>query len=562
MFKSMKMLGVVVLSASLLVACEKADTTQMQHGVLEAGNLRDITRPVLLEGLQSGDVDTMTLTLKTIGNIGGPEAGVMLMPYLTHDNKDVRFAAAFAAGIAGDPSMLTIMQSLAGAEQDDAVAARMYQSIGYLSEKEDLGYFVEAVNTLANPVRLRGALDGMVIAVSYMRVNATELGDLQFQKILSLTGKDGELGKAAAFLLGRLTGLPDVVTVADITRAAESTKNNETRTYMLRVLRRFEGIEDAFYMRALDSGVLSVQLEALQAMKARMASSDRAKAVVREIAEGPDGLLKMTALSSPTQPPEGYDFQSLAQAYDNQIASDSDWVATKALLSLNHVDKAKALATAKTWFDTGSDYRKGKAIPLLVEDAAYKEKIQAVAEDPSNPHLYYIARRALDLDVSDEEQDFGASPTVSAKEALAATKKSLHFMTSRGNITVQMLEDAPYAAHNFVSLAEQGGFNGMLFHRVIGNFVAQAGERTDDSFREWKTIREEWSTVSHEIGTVGVATSGKDTGTLQFFFNTAHNRYLDGRYTVFGRVTDGLDVMMALEEGDIINMVHVMGPKE
>ena len=74
------------------------------------------------------------------------------------------------------------------------------------------------------------------------------------------------------------------------------------------------------------------------------------------------------------------------------------------------------------------------------------------------------------------------------------------------------------------------------------------------------SIREEWTHVSiHDIGSVGVATAGRDTGGTQFFINTGHNLHLDGRYTVFGRVEEGLSAAFDLHEGDMILEAEVVG---
>jgi cyclophilin family peptidyl-prolyl cis-trans isomerase len=102
-------------------------------------------------------------------------------------------------------------------------------------------------------------------------------------------------------------------------------------------------------------------------------------------------------------------------------------------------------------------------------------------------------------------------------------------------------------------VARKGFYDGLTFHRVIPNFVSQGGDPRGDGWGgPGFLMRDEVSMVSHAAGTVGIATSGKDTGGSQFFVNETHNFHLNGVYTVFARVTRGLSVVRKLTEGDII----------
>ncbi len=88
---------------------------------------------------------------------------------------------------------------------------------------------------------------------------------------------------------------------------------------------------------------------------------------------------------------------------------------------------------------------------------------------------------------------------------------------------------------------------------VIANFVAQGGDPEGTGLGgPGYSIREELYPVEHIKGTVGMATSGKDTGGSQFFFNTAENIHLNNHYTVFARVIKGMDIINGIEVGDKI----------
>jgi cyclophilin family peptidyl-prolyl cis-trans isomerase/HEAT repeat protein len=143
--------------------------------------------------------------------------------------------------------------------------------------------------------------------------------------------------------------------------------------------------------------------------------------------------------------------------------------------------------------------------------------------------------------------------TPDAHEISRALRKTVVLVTRRGLVTLRMLPEAPLTAVNFVRLVERGFYNGTDFHRVIPDFVAQGGDPRGDGYGGSDAlVREEISRVAHRRGTVGMATSGKDTGSAQFFVNHGWNVHLDGSYTVFAEVTGGMAVVDRLEIGDVI----------
>jgi cyclophilin family peptidyl-prolyl cis-trans isomerase len=130
---------------------------------------------------------------------------------------------------------------------------------------------------------------------------------------------------------------------------------------------------------------------------------------------------------------------------------------------------------------------------------------------------------------------------------------SLTFRTRKGDITVALDADAPLTSGNLHALAKKGYFNTITFHRVVPDFVAQGGDpRGDGEGGPGYSIRCEMTRRPYRRGTLGMALSGKDTGGSQFFFTHSPQPHLDGRYTAFGEVTGGLDVVDALLEGDVI----------
>ena len=125
--------------------------------------------------------------------------------------------------------------------------------------------------------------------------------------------------------------------------------------------------------------------------------------------------------------------------------------------------------------------------------------------------------------------------------------------TVKGDIVIELLpKAAPITVNNFVFLARQGYYDGVTFHRVLPNFVAQGGDPTGSgSGGPGYFIPNEDSDLKFDAaGVVAMANSGRDRNGSQFFITYAPLPNLDGGYTIFGRVTKGLDVALAITPRD------------
>ena len=117
---------------------------------------------------------------------------------------------------------------------------------------------------------------------------------------------------------------------------------------------------------------------------------------------------------------------------------------------------------------------------------------------------------------------------------------------------------APQTVANFMSLARRGFFDGVPVHRVVTNFVVQGGDpRGDGEGGPGYTIRDEPNLGTYGRGTVGMALDWRDTGGSQFFMTLGPQPQLDGRYTAFGRVVEGMEVVDQIRRGDIVRKVTV-----
>jgi HEAT repeat protein/cyclophilin family peptidyl-prolyl cis-trans isomerase len=132
--------------------------------------------------------------------------------------------------------------------------------------------------------------------------------------------------------------------------------------------------------------------------------------------------------------------------------------------------------------------------------------------------------------------------------------------TDRGTIQIELaVLDAPLTVENFISLAGKGFFNGLTIHRVVPDFVIQDGDpRGDGEGGPGYTIRDELNERPYLRGTVGMALDPwPDTGGSQFFITHSPQPHLDAKYTVFGRVIAGMDVVDKIQQGDVIRRIRI-----
>jgi len=164
---------------------------------------------------------------------------------------------------------------------------------------------------------------------------------------------------------------------------------------------------------------------------------------------------------------------------------------------------------------------------------------------------------------------------VRVAEASADDLPRVELVTARGRIVMELFEnEAPNTVANFIVLAESGYYEGIKFHRVLPNFMAQAGDRnTRDggagaagSGGPGYRIPDEFArdgARQHFTGTLSMAkTPGPDTGGSQFFITHTPTVHLNGKHTVFGRVLSGLDVARSIEPNEVIVSLGVLRKRD
>ena len=126
--------------------------------------------------------------------------------------------------------------------------------------------------------------------------------------------------------------------------------------------------------------------------------------------------------------------------------------------------------------------------------------------------------------------------------------KKVLLKTTKGDITIELYNDMPVTAGNFEKLVKQGFYDGVIFHRVIPNFMIQGGDPTGSGMGgPGYKIKDEFGKPNKNMrGTISMANAGPNTGGSQFFINTVDNNFLDAKHPVFGKVVQGIDVVDAI----------------
>ncbi|NVJ71553.1 MAG: peptidylprolyl isomerase [Alphaproteobacteria bacterium] len=550
------MLGMAAVGLSLTIPTFGFENTakvkkinEFDVRLMEAADARDYQNPVFSEALESGRWQALVY----LGQIGG-DACAEIAPYLSHSDAAAvaaaRLGAALCHGDAPVDELLAYTQPLPASAGVDYLAS----ALGFSGEEGARPLLVDYVNAIKpgkpfnvgypdNPRTL--PFFGLMQSVVYDRLPATDFPKLSFEALLAHTSEMGT-DYVAAYLLTRFTDMPEVLPFADVQTALGNAQASRVKAALVRVLRQY-GDAASGTLVALASGKdRMVALEAVRALG--YLKDDESRVFLLEVAaKAEDMAMRHLALSA-LAPRHAGDAE-ITGLLEGATKDQNAWIAVTALRGLMQRDPDKAFPTTESWFK-GKDYYKAfSAMGLLAQSEEGKGILEAYAEAHADSIRGREAAIALDPSIEGVEK-----PRVTPRWSMVRSyqERELVLNTTRGTICIAPSPDAPYAAANFMLLADVGKMNGMLWHRVIPNFVAQAGQSEDPVLAEWGTIREEWVSSNHRIGTVGVATAGRDTGSTQFFINTGYNLHLNGRYTVMGRVISGLEAAMQLQEGDVI----------
>jgi cyclophilin family peptidyl-prolyl cis-trans isomerase/HEAT repeat protein len=245
----------------------------------------------------------------------------------------------------------------------------------------------------------------------------------------------------------------------------------------------------------------------------------------------PHVLVRAAAVTGLGREATAADLDVLLLAYDRARADPTREAAMAAVTALGRLIRAGVPADRAFFARFGPTGPPGDA-------AVHRAIVQQIGPVPAAWGTPAVGPEARPLAFYEDVVRRLVAPVLAGEPAPRVAIATLH-----GDIVLEMAAaDAPLTVHNFLSLLDRGYYAGTRWHRVVPNFVLQDGDpRGDGSGGPGHVIRDEINPLRYARGALGMALSGPDTGGSQFFITHSPQPHLDGGYTIFGRVVDGMD---------------------
>lgn len=280
----------------------------------------------------------------------------------------------------------------------------------------------------------------------------------------------------------------------------------------------------------LKDGDVRVRAAALEALAER--PGNEVDILLSVALSDPDSPIELrgTAMDAVSKRKAAELVPALIKAYDRSLGRD--WVEVRE----SAVASAEALAKEHPKDEKLAEFRK-----RLLKDPAYSVRLKAAKSLGVEPPPAELESASPFLD-----REVPARPLVSLE-------------TDKGVVLIELArEHAPVHTASFLELVNRGFYDGLSFHRVVTNFVVQGGDPRGTGWGDpGYSLKDEINPLKFLRGTVGMAKAGRDTGGCQLFITLVPTPHLDGRYTSFGRVVAGLDVVDKLVPGDVIRRAQL-----
>ncbi|HOD65437.1 MAG TPA: peptidylprolyl isomerase [candidate division Zixibacteria bacterium] len=445
--------------------------------------------------LADPDPNLRGLAVRGMGAVAGEEAERYVSIAL-NDNTDRVVAQAIAELAGRDPDRVSrLLQKKLAVEEDPKLIVELIEALRRLGSSEGIATAEEALAAYATPS----------IAAATVKYAAAARGGRAMDLIDSLLRGDSPFERAAAAealgLIRERTVLPRLTTLL-------ADRSPQVRAAAFGMLMETDSANGDFYIdQALHDSDFVLQALGVEAAGKR---------------GDPQYLPLFRTLMEPAAGTAADVRRSVVGALPPFLSSRADSAARELLrLALRDAEAAVRRDASQVWDSLVTAPK--PAVSLLADTRLSERAIaRALAGYAANP-------RAL-------------------------------ISTSRGNLAIELRFDvAPLTVMNFIELAEAGFYDGLIFHRVVPNFVVQGGDPRGDGWGgPGYYIRDEYSAETFERGAVGIATSGKDTGGSQFFITLSPQPHLEGRYTLFGRVREGMETADRITIGDTLRTVRIV----
>ena len=444
----------------------------------------------------------LTATLADSSSLGRAAVAARLGPLVSDANTGVRINALRALATFRHDS--TLVSGVVGALTDATV-----------------GVVVQAETTL-------GVLGGSAAIEALRRQLSSPVFGVRRQAILALAEADSGAGNSAAGTVAANTEWRWRSVAAE---AYAGTRNRVALEGML-------GDPDGRVVAAALGGLSHLVPDGDTALVGR----------ARVLLAHTDAAVRSVAADLLARNPSVNDVDRLLAAYrraQNDPFDDARLSAVSALAAIAETGVAARLRVVQA-FVTGNprpdDYlvRRLAASRLSEAADAWGTGVGSIATGKTDAEYRDIVRRYL------------------LPSAMGQPNPQVTVETDRGHLTIELLPvQAPLTVASFLALVDRHYFDGETWHRVVPNFVAQAGDPRGDGWGGPGTVlRDEINPLHYGAGSVGMALSGPDTGGSQFFITYSNQPHLDGTYTIFGRLSGDARALQSIAQGDRIRSVH------
>jgi HEAT repeat protein/cyclophilin family peptidyl-prolyl cis-trans isomerase len=562
------------------------DAEVFREAVFALGQIgsREAVKP-LLDARAGHSVEERCMIADALGKIGGDDAVEALTDMLRDFNGPVRGAAALGLArtpcdVAAGALMLgiydpdpTVRWRVAYAMEKQPIQPRTCQVLSECLESEDPLVRAFAVRALGK-LDCRGAVQSLILLLSdqdlCVAVNAARaLGDLQSRDAVA------PLSRLMAGHRSADVRATAAESLAKIGRKAESAKDAMlqgqldtsvmVRENSVRALASCLGERSEMFIdQARRDGSRLVRAAAIECYGT--AGLKKHAGQLDQIASGDkDPMMRAAAVSALGM----LDDKSVPPLLVPRLADPDFTVAAAAVTAIGKQEYREA---APALMDTYYAPRGREFVDVQLEIITVLGDMGAVeAEslfvDATSHEDYRVRNAALEAmrkvglnppELPPAREQRETSYDRSRRKQLAPPTGTRHAVitTSRGAIEVELFgDDAIQTVANFVALAGKGFYRDLTIHRVVPNFVIQGGDpRGDGSGDAGYTVPAEVSRHQYGEGYLGIADAGKDTGSCQWFITFSPQPHLSGRYTIFGRVTKGMDVVWKIDRGDTFDV--------
>jgi HEAT repeat protein/cyclophilin family peptidyl-prolyl cis-trans isomerase len=555
-------------------ALSDQDSTVRSAALFAIGQLRDRKFvSAVAEHLSFNGMEKLN-AIEALGKVGGLVATNALGPLLIEEEAETRRFAALGLARMNDSTWAEELVDLLADTSAEVRSAAAY-AIGKINIRQSENALYDRLQDPDPEVRMLAAEalgkiggigdSGLFAPLSdpdwRVRVNAVKaLGGLEsvgrverMSRLLS--DPVTNVRAAAAEALGQ-TGETDALQYLDLALQDTSGMVRWRACSSIMQIDKRRGFET--FSRLLDDPLPFVRLHAAEALGS--CGTEEATEVLIELAESGDGLERIGAMYGLY---EALDEKS-SDALKNLLFDENYVVSCLAALILGEMGVDDALPNLRDLYGirSGTSEEDTDVRLCIVEavkdlEGAIKDTLLGEALGDAGWRVRSAALRSLGRDNPDSMVGHRSADPRYAGTPPPETEATI--MTSRGEVVIELFNrDAPRTVRNFVTLAEEGFYDDLTFHRVVPNFVIQGGcPRGDGWGLPGYTIRCEVNQHRYDTGTVGMAHAGKDTGGSQFFITHSPQFRLDGGYTAFGRIRAGQKVVDAIEEGDKIVWIKI-----